>query len=173
MAQRYLLTADGLTSEVGVRPLPGGLYEVEVGDQRHQVELKRIGNTDLYSVLIDHTSVEVYASRRPGGYDVLVGNRVYEVRTGPAVRRPAAEEPAEGPWTLHAPMSGIVAEVSVEVGEPVAQGQVLVVVESMKMNNELRSRRDGVVAGVHAALGQRVDTDQPLITVADAEAGRG
>jgi 3-methylcrotonyl-CoA carboxylase alpha subunit len=76
----------------------------------------------------------------------------------------AAEGDALGSAADHvsSPMPGTVTAVDVEAGAQVAEGQVLVVVEAMKMEHALRSPRDGVVATVHVAVGDQVRLGQFL-----------
>lgn len=68
---------------------------------------------------------------------------------------------------VHAPMPGLVLHVFVEVGQGVAEGQGLVVLEAMKMENELRSPRSGKVAAIHVAPGDAVGKNDLLIELND------
>jgi acetyl-CoA/propionyl-CoA carboxylase biotin carboxyl carrier protein len=65
-----------------------------------------------------------------------------------------------------APMHGVVVEVSVEPGAAVADGQVVAVIEAMKMMNEIRAHKTGTVATVHVAAGETVEARTPLLTLA-------
>lgn len=73
-------------------------------------------------------------------------------------------KPAHG-GLVRAPMPGLVVRVDVTVGQTVAAGAALVVVEAMKMENELRAPRDGVVEQVHVSAGERVEKGAPLVTL--------
>ena len=70
-----------------------------------------------------------------------------------------------GPERVVAPMPGKIVRVLVQSGEVVRARQPLVVVEAMKMENELRAGRDGMVAEVHASEGQSVDAGALLVLV--------
>jgi len=70
---------------------------------------------------------------------------------------------AGGPRPLKAPMPGLVVKVEVEVGQTVTEGQGLVIVEAMKMENELEAEADGVVARVLVEPGQTVEKDEVLV----------
>jgi biotin carboxyl carrier protein len=74
-----------------------------------------------------------------------------------------------GPETVHAPMPGLVVRIPVVEGQHVEAGAGLVVVEAMKMENELRAPRPGVVARVHVRVGDAVEKGAPLVTVNSAE----
>ena len=63
-------------------------------------------------------------------------------------------------------MHGVVVEVSVEPGAAVADGQVVAVIEAMKMMNEIRAHKSGTVATVHVAAGETVEARTPLLTLA-------
>lgn len=66
---------------------------------------------------------------------------------------PAAAPAAAGSETINAPMPGNIMNVLVKAGDSVTKGQVLLVLEAMKMENEIMSPRDGVIAGVHVNKG--------------------
>ncbi len=72
----------------------------------------------------------------------------------------------DGPVAVRAPMPGLVVRVLVEPGAVVGAGQGLVVVEAMKMENELKAPGDGVVARVHVAPGARVEKGAALVELA-------
>lgn len=166
MAQKLTLTLDSVPSELEVLEGPEEA-RVRLGDRWHTVDLEPAGSTGLYSMLIDGRSYELYARPHAGGWDILVGNHVYTVESGqaPARRgRVAAPEP-EGVWVLRSPLSGVVTEIRVGAGDEVAAGQVLLLVESMKMNNELKAARGGIVSGVLANVGERVERGAALVRV--------
>jgi biotin carboxyl carrier protein len=70
-----------------------------------------------------------------------------------------------GEYHLKAPMPGLVVTVSVEEGQEVKKGQVLLILESMKMQNELKSPRDGVVNRIRVKAGESVEQKQALLSV--------
>ena len=78
-----------------------------------------------------------------------------------------------GPKALKAPMPGMVVRVEVEVGQTVAPGDGLVIVEAMKMENELKSEGAGRVSRVLVQPGQTVEKDQTLIEFEPVQARSG
>jgi propionyl-CoA carboxylase alpha chain len=76
-----------------------------------------------------------------------------------------APDPTDTAGSLHAPMPGRVVRVEVEVGDTVAPGAVLVVLEAMKMEHTLRSPRDGVVKQIKHRVGDQVETNDILIVI--------
>lgn len=88
--------------------------------------------------------------------------------------RPLATDAAAGAvggGSLEAPMPGVVIEVRAEPGAVVAEGDVLVVLESMKMELQVQSPRDGVVAEVAVATGDQIARGQVLVALASEEEG--
>lgn len=63
------------------------------------------------------------------------------------------------------PMHGVVVEMKVAAGDTIAEGQVVAIVEAMKMMNELRAHKPGTVASVHAKPGDTVEARTPLVTI--------
>lgn len=70
---------------------------------------------------------------------------------------------------IKAPMPGLVLRVEVEVGQRVEQGAGLVVLEAMKMENEIKTPGPGVVQAIHVAAGQAVEKGMPLVAVGEQE----
>jgi len=68
-------------------------------------------------------------------------------------------------------MPGLIVSVRVEVGETVKAGQTVVILESMKMQNELKSPRDGVVQKVNVGPGQSVEQNKVLVTIGEPAEG--
>lgn len=111
-------------------------------------------------------------------YKVIVDGTVYEVGVellsdvpaaaqSPAPAAPAAPAPAQSAAPaagekVTSPMPGNILSVSVQPGSAVKKGQILMVLEAMKMENEIICPRDGVVASVHVQAGVSVDTDALL-----------
>ena len=69
----------------------------------------------------------------------------------------------KGKFTLQAPMPGLVIEIPVKIGEEVKEGQVLLILESMKMQNELTAPRDGKIARIQAKINDNVERKETLL----------
>ncbi len=108
-------------------------------------------------------------------HEVVVGGWRMVVAAEPAsraalrerARRGRAEGSTSGPLTVRAIIPGVVRSVAVAEGDDVAAGQVLLVVEAMKMQNELRAPRAGRVARVAVGVGQTIELGDLLVQLGD------
>ena len=157
--------------------LDGG-RRVQVGDHAHDVEVKDIGSHRLFSLLVDNNSYEVLiepitdatGGPRITGYRVLVGGKVYLVEVDSLERHLLSRlaVPPVAPQeelAVRAPMPGMVVSLLVSAGQSVTAGQVLLVLESMKMENEVCAPRDGVIRTVHVAAGELVAGQKVLLRI--------
>jgi biotin carboxyl carrier protein len=151
---------------------------VEVLDERHilldgkpyEVDFTEIGNQPVFSLLINGRSLEAHAVPMDGGWQVLLHGQMFEalVDDEQAIRARALVQTAPdsgGEFPLRAPMPGLVVGVPAAAGQSVAKGDPLVILESMKMQNELRSPRDGTVLEIRIQPGQAVEQNQVLLVV--------
>ena len=121
---------------------------VRIGDQVHRVAVRRGATRGLWQLDVDGVRVEAEA----------LDERMRAIKD-----LTAASAAASGPAPLVAPMPGLVVRVAVAVGDQVGAGQGLVVIEAMKMENELRTTAAGVVLAVKATPGQAVDKGAVLV----------
>ncbi len=156
---------------------------LEVGGKKLRVELP--AGTGLMECSVDGRTVSVDAQMlEPGvislvmegrqhrcvldGDGVVIGGRRYgfEVADPRSLQgRRGAGGGAEGPRPVKAPMPGRVVRLLVEAGDDVAEGQGVVVIEAMKMQNELKSPKAGRVARVGVAVGDTVGSGDVLVVV--------
>jgi biotin carboxyl carrier protein len=158
-----------------------------VEDRKHEVIVER--HDGRYTVTLDGTRYDVDAREIEGNfYSLLVGGASYEVSVEPEgasswrVRHGAVEQEVAftdpsrrgreelaaggaGPLQVTTLMPGKVVRVLVAEGDEVAAGQGLVVVEAMKMENEVVSPRAGRVSAVHVQPGQAVEAGGGLVLV--------
>ena len=146
----------------------GGRFRVLVDGQPHDLTLAR---TDLGLSIVyaeDGRVVDVAATERTAGDWLLQFPRVTVIATVDGRRSPrrsAARAAGTGELRVTAPMPGRVVRVLVKPGDEVAGRQGLVVVEAMKMENELVAARAGRIKEVAVAEGQSVETGRLLIVV--------
>jgi biotin carboxyl carrier protein len=151
-----------------VRQVERSAGGVMLDGQPVDVDAVEIGQT--WSILIARRSYEVaLVQRRPDELVVHVNGRAITLRGG--VRRfgsrtlQASGSAGAGAHRVLAPMPGRITRVLVKVGDTVTTRQGLVVVEAMKMENELRSPRAGIVTEVRAADGALVDANAVLVVI--------
>ncbi|MEW5872907.1 MAG: biotin/lipoyl-containing protein [Chloroflexota bacterium] len=154
-------------------------FVIEILDEQHisvdgkvfTVDFDSVGDQPVYSLLVDGRSFEAYVYPGEEDWQVLLHGRSYTARVEDERDRrlriaSGAGVGAEADFQLKSPMPGLVVAVPVSEGQEVRQGEVLVVLESMKMQNELKSPRPGVVARLRVQTGDHVEQNQVLLTVA-------
>jgi biotin carboxyl carrier protein len=148
----------------------GGQFVVEIDGQPSTVDAERIDAQTL-SLLIDGKSFDVIVTPESGGAGQLAVN---VGATSVAVslngrrrwgRRDASADAGAGPQRIVAPMPGKIVRVLVAPQAAVQARQPIVVIEAMKMENELRAVRDGIVAELHAVEGQSVEAGAVLAVI--------
>jgi len=121
----------------------------------------------VYSVIIDGVSREIRIQETPQGLNAEVAGRRFSVEVSDPrdVRRGSQAVHGSGRQNITAPMPGKVIRVLVQKGESVAAGQGLVVVEAMKMQNELKATRAGRVQEVRIQAGGTVGAGDTLVVL--------
>lgn len=168
MAMKYLVRLGDDEASYEVESIEGQFRVRRDDGEWRTCELARVGDADLYLLMLDNQPTELYLSRRRGGATVTIGRHTFDCDVGPwrpASHRGKKAGGAAGIVRVNAPMTGSVVEVRCQPGDEVQQGQVLLVIESMKMNNELRSPSAGVVESVPVSAGQRVKAAELLVAL--------
>ncbi len=121
----------------------------------------------VFSVLLNDRSVLVHVGPHPHGLEVWTGVDRYVISLSDSRDRTANEQKAEadGPVELRAQMPGKIIKLLVETGSGVTLGEGLIVVEAMKMQNEVKSPKDGTLTRIHVAEGATVSAGDPLVVV--------
>lgn len=169
MAAKYRLKLGNDDHEIEVEPDGSGGYRVTLEGDTSRVSLVRINDSARYSLIVDNKPYDIFAEESPTGFHVVIGGRTINVGTQTGRRGKGGPESLDiddgGEWVLKSPMAGIVQEILVAADDEVTQGQVLIVVEAMKMQNEMHARRAGSVKAVYVSVGQRVDQGTPLLVL--------
>lgn len=154
-------------------------YTIEIIDEKHisingkvmEVDFESVIGQPVYSMLIDGKSYESYVYEGEEDWQVLLLGRQYPIKVENERERRlksavgAKAEPT-GEFHLKAPMPGLVVAITVEEGQQVEKGHVLAILESMKMQNELKSPRAGTVQRIKVKAGETVEIKQTLLSVA-------
>ena len=153
-------------------------FAVEIIDEKHvsvdgkvyEVDFESVSGQPVYSLIVDGRSHESYIYQGDDNWQVLLRGRLYPVvvedEREKRLRAAAGGSVAEaGEYHLRAPMPGLVVSVLVTEGQEVKKGQVILILESMKMQNELKSPRDGVIGRIRVKAGETVEQKQTLLSV--------
>ncbi|MFW6184833.1 MAG: biotin/lipoyl-containing protein [Chloroflexota bacterium] len=148
--------------------------EITVNGQKHQIDFQQLSDGGSLSLIIDHQSLEAIVDERDDAWEVLLHGELYAVTVQDERSYRLAQ--ARGKLSddgdtviIRSPMPGLILDVLVEKGDSVSKGQTVVILESMKMENELRAARDGQILRVHVEKGAGVEKNQDLVTIGDPE----
>jgi biotin carboxyl carrier protein len=145
----HRVRVDGVKVEADLAELPGTpISLLTLGDSVHRVAVSRGASRGRYALSVDGWRYDVEA----------LDERTHAIR-----QLSAATAGPQGPAPLIAPMPGLIVRVNVEVGSIVQPGQGLIVMEAMKMENELRSSSAGVVKVVRVKPGVAVERGATLV----------
>ena len=146
--------------------------KLRVEEEEIKVEILRESSTDSQTLLIRIGERLLRIAAEPGdgadSYKVELNGRPLEVRLEhqyPPTHQLNTSKMEEGPLTISAPMSGRIVSVKASPGQAAEEGQPLVVLEAMKMENEIASPRKGIVKEVYAKAGASVKAGDPLLLV--------
>jgi len=161
---RYISEVDGL--EFLVEILDD--HHVRFGGDVLEVDLAAVSGEPLYSLIINGESFEGYVYPDEDGWQVLLLGQFYQVRVederDKRLRTATQDVVRSGvEFVLKAPMPGLVISVQVTEGQLVEKGQTLLILESMKMQNELRAPYSGKVARLRIKAGESVEQKQILL----------
>jgi biotin carboxyl carrier protein len=161
---RYVVTVRGREIAVDVTALANGKLRVAFdGSMEPPLEVTMLGDAPDAAVSIGQRVLELSAA----GNEVVVGAEREPVRVEQREFGAKAAEAARGgtSGTVRAPMPGRVVKLLVRTGDAVAKGAGVVVVEAMKMENELVASVSGVVEQVFVAAGDAVERGAPLVEI--------
>lgn len=163
---KYVTTIDG--HEYVVEIIDD--QHVRVDDQAFDMDFDMICDQPVYTLLLDGRSYEAYVYTAEPGLQVLLHGRAYPatVEDEREKKLRAAAGEAEGQVSeliLKSPMPGLVVAVTVEEGQRVEKGDVVVILESMKMQNELKAPRAGSISRIRVQSGDSVVQKQPILTI--------
>jgi biotin carboxyl carrier protein len=149
--------------------------EIIVNGQKYQIDIRRFGESGVMSMLLNNRSIEAVVDQQENTtYEVLMRGELYTVqvqdeRSYRLAQARKAVGGASGEMMVKAPMPGVIVSTPVAEKSMVKKGETVVILESMKMENELKAPRDGMVKRVHVEAGVNVDKNQTLVTVGDPE----
>lgn len=163
---KYITTVED--QEYLVEVLDDG--RISVNGTIYQVNFESVSDEPLYSILIDGFSYEAFVQPDEDAWQVLLRGSQYAVKVEDEREKrlraaAGSSQAASDEFILKAPMPGLVVSVPVSEGDLISKGDVLVILESMKMQNELRAPIQGQILRVRAQKGNSVERGQVLLVV--------
>jgi biotin carboxyl carrier protein len=165
---KYHVLVNGNHHEVEVTAHPGGGFRVSHGDHEHQIDVATLSEGEAYSLLLDGRSVDVGVEERDDRVEVMISGRRYPTEVMGErewLARSIGGAAGAGEKVVRAVMTGIVNDVLVAPGDTVEPGQVVLILEAMKMENEVKAEVGGTVSAVHCVPGDTVELDTVLVEI--------
>ncbi|MDA3844825.1 MAG: acetyl-CoA carboxylase biotin carboxyl carrier protein subunit [Candidatus Kapabacteria bacterium] len=152
------------------------VFEIEVAELTDKIKAKinsdeisfngRVIDENMISITLDGRAVDCFAAADDNNVFVNIGGQSYTFdKISDEDKDYADVSVSEDLQELRAPMPGSVVAVPVEVGQTVKEGDVLLIVEAMKMETSLYSAIDGSITEINCKSGEQIDTDTILIKV--------
>jgi len=163
---KYIAEVDGLEFPIEILDE----HHISFGKEALDVDLAAVSGQPLYSLILNGESFEGYVYPDDGRWQVLLMGRSYSVTIEDEREKKLRTSDAGlanlgGDFSLKAPMPGLAVAVLVSEGQQVENGQILVILESMKMQNELRSPINGTVERLRIKTGDIVQQKQILLKI--------
>lgn len=164
---KYYATVDDQEFVIEVRN-----NQVLVNDEPLALDFRQMPGSGVTSLLINNRSLEAVVEEQEGDWQVLIQGELYNVQIDDERSRRLASArgvlgQTDGEAVVTSPMPGIIIAVPVADGDEVQKGDKVVILESMKMENELRAPRDGRVSQVKIKAGDSVEKSQVLLTISE------
>lgn len=169
---KYHVLVDGEHYEVDVQ-VDGGGIRTTIGDEQRHIDVATLVDGSAYSLVMNGRSVDVGVEENGDVLELLIGGSRYPTDVlgeREYLARSIREETETGDSAVRAVMTGILRDVRVQPGDTVTAGQVLFILEAMKMENEVKVEVDGIVGAVHAAAGETVEQGDVIVEVVVPEA---
>ena len=143
--------------------------EITIEGERYPINLRAIDES-TFSLLIYNASHEALVEASGDEIQVLLRGRLYtarveDERASQLKQSGGGVHAAGGEVTIKSPMPGLIVALPVREGQTVTKGQTVVVLESMKMENELKAPRDGTITSIKVSPRQSVEQHQPLVVL--------
>jgi biotin carboxyl carrier protein len=144
--------------------------QVIVDGEVVNIDMRQMLDTTMYSLIINGVSHDVRMNEGDGVYLTELSGKIFEVVVeDERTRRLAGLKGGPGAMTgeaiIKAPMPGVVIDVLVTQGQEVETGEIVVILESMKMQNEFKAPRSGKVHTVRVASGDKVEQGAVMLTI--------
>jgi len=166
----------GATKTIGLVENSDHHYDVTLDGRTVQVDAAKSGKT-IYSIIEDGKQFEVIVDDQGAhGFDVFVAGQLFHLQALDERSKllTASTKPiATGPQRVESEMPGKVVKIAVSVGTAVAEGDGVLILEAMKMENEIKSPVEGLLTEISVAEGQTVESGALLFVVTPPEKKEG
>jgi biotin carboxyl carrier protein len=167
---KYITAVDGVDFEVEI--LDDG--NVSVNGTIYEVDFEEVSGQSVFTLIVDGKSYEAHVNLDEDEWQVLIRGTMYMADVVDEREKRLREAAGEvsggtGEYVLKSPMPGLVVKVPVKVGDSVETGDVLVILESMKMQNELKAPQEGVVSEVNIQEGDSVEQKEIMLKLKPPE----
>ena len=166
----------GETKTIGLVENSDHHYEVTIDGRTVQVDAAKSGKT-IYSIIEDGKQFEVIVDEQGAhGFDVFVAGQLFHLQSldeRSKLLTASAKPIATGPQRVESEMPGKVVKISVLVGTFVVEGEGVLILEAMKMENEIKSPVEGILTEISVAEGQTVENGALLFVVTPPEKKEG
>lgn len=165
----FQFTIDGVEKSVAVEK-KGDDYTFVIDDKSFAVNASPLSN-GTFAFFVDNRSNVAIVSRGERGITIGLGSETYHLEAANDDDLPGAGHGGgDGNGSVESPMPGTIVAINVAEGDTVVSGQAVVVIESMKMQNEISASIDGTVTKVNCSVGDQVGLGDLLVEVEPAEA---
>lgn len=166
---KYRVVSGQTQTDLEILPGPGTLFTVVIDGISYVADVQHVDGGEIFTLLVDGRSYELVAQRQGQDTNIIIEGESYTARVyeGALARMAHLPTPSleSAEQKLTAAMPGVVVDALVSAGDEVTQGVVLVVIESMKMNNPIKAPRDGKVKSVNVKKGDRVNRGDVLVVL--------
>lgn len=167
---KYIATINEKEFEIEI----GHDHEIMINGQLYEIDFQLLPDGGVVSLLLNNYSWEAVVEERDEQFEVLLKGEIYTVtvqdeRAHRLAKARGKATAVTGEASITAPMPGLIVAIPVQAGDVVHKGDRVVILESMKMENELRAPRDGVILRVTSAPGASVEKGQVLVVIGDEE----
>ncbi len=172
---KYLVSVGDRQLELNVFSQNQSEAKIELNNKRKDVELKRVGQN--YFLLLEGRVIDLGISGQEGHYSVQLAGQEYEVHIERALLQKykqflkEAQGAISGAATIFAPMPGLILKIEAQLGQSVKAGEKLLIIDAMKMENEIRAPHEGIVEKVNVQEKQQVEKGHLLCTIRKAGGG--
>jgi biotin carboxyl carrier protein len=163
---KYTAVIQGDRVEIELNFAAGDVVEARIGNQSYRLQASEV-EPGIYWFVSDDKSIEIAVTEGVAGYSVSIGmhNIPVEILDARAALRLAAHHGDDGAVEIRAPMPGKIVKVLAAEGASVEPNQGLVVMEAMKMQNEIKTPRKGIVRRLMAAEGTAINAGDLIAIV--------